>query len=112
MTSAIQRSASVNPIPTMPRGDKSSYTAKQKRQASHIEDSYRKRGLSEGKAEERAWRTVNKQTGGGKKKSSTSRKKSGRKTTGRKRGGSRRSTRSTARTSGRRSRPSRSRSRR
>ena len=52
----------------MPAGDKSSYTAKQKRQAEHIEESYRKRGLSKGTAEERAWRTVNKQTGGGKKK--------------------------------------------
>jgi plasmid stabilization system protein ParE len=53
----------------MPRGDKSSYSNKQKRQAAHIEESYRKRGLSENKAEERAWRTVNKQTGGAKKKS-------------------------------------------
>lgn len=53
----------------MPRGDKSSYSNKQKRQAAHIEESYRKRGLSENKAEERAWRTVNKQTSGAKKKS-------------------------------------------
>lgn len=55
---------------TMPQGDKSSYTAKQKRQASHIEKGYEKRGVGEKEAEERAWRTVNKQTGGGKKKSS------------------------------------------
>jgi hypothetical protein len=54
----------------MPRGSKSSYTAKQKRQAAHIESSYRKRGDSPKKAGERAWRTVNKQTGGGRKKSS------------------------------------------
>ena len=52
----------------MPQGDKSSYTGKQKRKAAHIEDSYRKRGVSEKEAEERAWRTVNKQDGGAKKK--------------------------------------------
>lgn len=50
----------------MPRGDKSSYTDKQKRQAEHIEDSYRKQGVPEAEAEERAWRTVNKQDHGGK----------------------------------------------
>ena len=54
----------------MPRGDKSSYTNKQKRQAEHIEKSYEKKGVSENEAEERAWRTVNKQSGGGKKKKS------------------------------------------
>ncbi len=52
----------------MPRGDKSAYTEKQKRQAEHIEESYEKKGLSEEEAEERAWATVNKQDGGGKKK--------------------------------------------
>lgn len=51
----------------MPRGDKSKYTAKQKRQAEHIEESYEKRGVSEKTAEARAWATVNKETGGGKK---------------------------------------------
>lgn len=51
----------------MAQGDKSSYTNKQKRQAKHIEDSYRKKGVSKNESEERAWRTVNKQTGGGKK---------------------------------------------
>ena len=56
----------------MPRGDKSSYTSKQKRQAQHIEDSYEKHGVSEEEAERRAWATVNKQRGGGKKKSSKS----------------------------------------
>jgi plasmid stabilization system protein ParE len=54
----------------MPQGDKSSYTAKQKRKAEHIEDSYRKRGVGKKTAEERAWRTVNKQDGGAKKKTS------------------------------------------
>ena len=50
----------------MPRGDKSKYSGKQKRQAEHIEKGYEKRGVSEGEAERRAWATVNKMTGGGK----------------------------------------------
>jgi hypothetical protein len=54
----------------MPRGDKSSYTEKQKRQAEHIEEGYEKRGVSEDEAESRAWATVNKMTGGGKKSGS------------------------------------------
>jgi hypothetical protein len=53
----------------MPRGDKSSYTDKQKRQAEHIEEGYEKRGISVKEAE-RAWATVNKETGGGKKSGS------------------------------------------
>jgi plasmid stabilization system protein ParE len=71
----------------MPQGDKSSYSNKQKRKAEHIEDSYRKRGVSKGEAEERAWRTVNKQDRGAKKKRSSSRRKSSgsrKRTTGRK----------------------------
>jgi len=44
----------------MPGGDKSSYTDKQKRMAGHIEEGY----------EKRAWATVNKVTGGGKKNGS------------------------------------------
>jgi plasmid stabilization system protein ParE len=51
----------------MPRGDKSAYTDKQTRQAEHIEEGYERRGVSEGEAERRAWATVNKETGGGKK---------------------------------------------
>ena len=51
----------------MPQGDKSSYTDKQKRQARHIEAGYEKKGLSTKTAEARAWATVNKITGGGKK---------------------------------------------
>ena len=51
----------------MPRGDKSAYTDKQKRQAEHIEEGYEDRGLSKEEAEARAWATVNKQDGGGKK---------------------------------------------
>jgi len=54
----------------MPRGDKSSYTGKQKRQAEHIEDSYESRGVSHDEAERRAWATVNKETHGGKKSGS------------------------------------------
>lgn len=50
----------------MPRGDKSKYTEKQKRQAEHIEEGYEKRGVPESEAERRAWATVNKTTGGGK----------------------------------------------
>jgi len=52
----------------MPRGDKSSYSTKQKRQAKHIEDSERKQGRSAKSAKRIGWATVNKQTGGGKKK--------------------------------------------
>jgi hypothetical protein len=63
----------------MPRGDKSSYTDKQKRQAEHIEEGYESRGV-------KAWATVNKTTHGGKKSGSgrgrkenhTSAKKGGR----------------------------------
>lgn len=51
----------------MPRGDKSKYTEKQKRQAEHIEEGYEKRGTSEREAERRAWATVNAMTHGGKK---------------------------------------------
>jgi hypothetical protein len=50
----------------MPRGDKSNYTGKQKRQAEHIEEGYKSRGLGEDEAERRAWATVNKMSGGGK----------------------------------------------
>jgi hypothetical protein len=54
----------------MTRGDKDSYTDKQKRQAEHIEDSERKEGKSKEDAERIAWATVNKQDGGGKKSGS------------------------------------------
>lgn len=54
----------------MPRGDKSAYTDKQKRQAEHIEESYEDRGVSRNEAQARAWATVNKETGGGKKSGS------------------------------------------
>lgn len=54
----------------MPRGDKSTYTEKQKRQAREIEEGYRERGIGEEEAERRAWATVNKIHGGGKKSGS------------------------------------------
>ena len=54
----------------MPRGDKSSYTSKQKRKARHIEEGYEKSGVSKDEAERRAWATVNKESGGGNKSGS------------------------------------------
>ena len=54
----------------MPRGDKSAYTDKQKRKAEHIEEGYEKRGVGHEEAERRAWATVNKESGGGKKSGS------------------------------------------
>jgi len=54
----------------MPLGDKSAYTDKQKRMAEHIEEGYEKRGVGERESERRAWATVNKETGGGKKSGS------------------------------------------
>jgi plasmid stabilization system protein ParE len=54
----------------MARGSKSKYTGKQKRKAEHIEEGYEKRGTSKKEAERRAWATVNKDSGGGKKSGS------------------------------------------
>ena len=54
----------------MPRGDKDKYTDKQKRKAEHIEEGYEDRGVSKKEAERRAWATVNKESGGGKKSGS------------------------------------------
>ena len=59
----------------MPQGDKSKYTDKQKRQAEHIEEGYEQRGVPAEEAEARAWATVNKQDGGGKKPGGAGRKK-------------------------------------
>ena len=69
----------------MPRGDKSSYTGKQKRKAEHIEEGYRKRGVSKKEAERRAWATTNKESGGGK-KTGSGRGKKGTKASSRKGG--------------------------
>ena len=61
----------------MPRGDKSKYTDKQDRKADHIAESYEKRGVGEKEAERRAWATVNKDDGGGKKSGSGRGQKTG-----------------------------------
>src|SRR5256714_5029666 len=78
----------------MPRGDKGSYSDKQKRKAEHIEEGYKDRGVSEKEAESRAWATVNKESGGGKKsgsgrgkKENRSASKKGGKKGGKKKGG-------------------------
>ncbi len=57
----------------MPQGDKSSYTAKQKRQAAHIEKGYEKKGVRKKTAKARAWATVNQRTGGGRKRRTAAR---------------------------------------
>ena len=62
----------------MPRGDKGAYTDKQKRKAEHIEESYEERGVSSKEAAKRAWATVNKESGGGKKSGSGRGKKENR----------------------------------
>ena len=54
----------------MPQGDKSKYTDKQERKADHIAEGYEKKGVSKKEAESRAWATVNKDDGGGKKSGS------------------------------------------
>jgi len=78
----------------MPRGDKGAYTDKQKRKAEHIEEGYKKKGVSSKEAESRAWATVNKESGGGKKsgsgrgkKENKSSSKKGGKKAGKKKGG-------------------------
>jgi hypothetical protein len=48
----------------MPRGDKSSYSNRQRRMAEHIEEGYEEKGVSKKTAEKRAWATVNKLEGG------------------------------------------------
>lgn len=58
----------------MPRGSKDAYTDKQKRKAEHIEQSYEDKGVAPREAEARAWATVNKQSGGGEKSGSGTRK--------------------------------------
>ncbi|QRN03841.1 hypothetical protein GH742_08115 [Legionella sp. MW5194] len=59
----------------MSQGDKSKYTDKQKRKAEHIEEGYERQGVSSKEAERRAWATVNKQDGGGKRSGGSGRKK-------------------------------------
>ena len=73
----------------MPRGDKSAYSSKQKRQAEHIEEGYERKGTSKKEAERRAWATVNKESGGGR-KSGSGRKRAATKRTSAKKTSSRR----------------------
>jgi plasmid stabilization system protein ParE len=75
----------------MPRGEKSKYTEKQKRRAEHIAEGYEDRGVSKKTAKSRAWATVNKESGGGKKSGAGRGKKASRASSkkGGKRGGSR-----------------------
>lgn len=47
------------------RGSKSKYSAKQRRQAEHIEEGYLTQGVNPEEAASRAWATVNKTYGGG-----------------------------------------------
>jgi hypothetical protein len=54
----------------MPQGDKSACTDKQKRQAGAVEKGYEQKGVARPAAEARAWATVNKLHGGGKKMTS------------------------------------------
>lgn len=49
---------------------KAKYTSQQKRKAEHIEEGYKEKGVSTAKAEQIAWATVNKQSGGGEKSGS------------------------------------------
>lgn len=60
----------------MPRGDKSKYTDKQKRQAEHIEEGYEDRGVPKKEAQRRAWATVNAEDHGGRKEGGGGRGKS------------------------------------
>jgi plasmid stabilization system protein ParE len=59
----------------MPQGDNTKYTSKQKRQAEHIEEGYEDKGVAKKEAKSRAWATVNKESGGGKKSGSGRSKK-------------------------------------
>ena len=83
----------------MPRGSKAKYTSKQKRKAEHIEEGYKKRGTSSKEAERRAWATVNKESGGGKKSGSGRGKKENRSSSrkGGRKGGARSRSRSKSR---------------
>ncbi len=54
----------------MARDSKAKYTDKQKREAERIAAGYERRGVSEKEAKRRAWATINKIYGGGKKSGS------------------------------------------
>ena len=67
----------------MPQGDKRKYTAKQKRQAEHIAEGYVESGVSAKEAKRRAWATVNAESGGGKQSGSGRRSKTSATSSGR-----------------------------
>jgi plasmid stabilization system protein ParE len=83
---------------SMPQGDKSKYTGKQKRKAEHIADSYEDRGVSKKEAKSRAYATVNKESGGGNKSGSGRGKKDSKESSrkGGRKGGSTSTSRSAA----------------
>lgn len=89
----------------MPRGDKGAYTDKQKRKAEHIEEGYEKRGVSKEEAQSRAWATVNKESGGGKKSGSGRGKKENRSASkkGGKKGGKKAGAKKSSKKSGKKS---------
>ncbi len=62
----------------MAQGDTSKYTDKQQRKADHITDGYKKHGVGSKEAKARAWATVNKLDGGGKKPGGSGRAVKGR----------------------------------
>ena len=76
MFGAGGRAVDGSPTPCRSALLKSSYSSKQKRKAHDIEKGYEKRGTSKKEAERRAWATVNKESGGGKKSGSGRGKKS------------------------------------
>jgi hypothetical protein len=80
----------------MPRGDKSSYTSKQKRQARDIEKGYESKGVSSKESERRAWATVNKVDGGGKKSGSGKKKPAAKKSASTKTGSKKTASKKTA----------------
>lgn len=86
----------------MARGSKRSYTSKQRRQASHIEDSAKKSGKSSKRAKAIAYATVNKQDGGGKKSGSGRGKK--RSTASSRKGGQKGGRKTARKTGGKKSR--------
>ena len=83
----------------MARGSKAKYSSKQKRRAEHIEEGYEKRGVGSKEAAKRAWATVNKESGGGKKSGSGRGKKENRSASrkGGRKGGARSHSRSNSR---------------
>jgi plasmid stabilization system protein ParE len=89
----------------MAKGSKKKYTSKQKRKAEHIEEGYKDRGVGEKEAERRAWATVNKTDGGGKKSGSGRGKKSSKKSA--KNGGRKGGKKAKKKSSGRKSKSSR-----